>query len=85
VREKITKTVNRGTSERSGVTEGLETADSVVAVLGFSSDWLWRRKVRKTISRVPLPHTHTHTHTHTHYCCINVSASPTGRTFDMSA
>jgi hypothetical protein len=80
VKGKITKTVSQSTSERSGVTEGLEATNSVVAFLGSSTATrLGRQKVRKTFSLVPLSISLSHD------CYINVSASLTRRTFDMPA
>lgn len=78
---KITKTVNSGTSERSGETEGLESADSVAVFLGSSSDSLWEAESQK--DNFPcLPYLCLSL---SRDCCINVSTGVAGRTSDMSA
>jgi hypothetical protein len=76
---KITKTVNSGTSERSGETEGLESANSVAVCLGSSSDSLWEAESQKDNFPCLLSLSLSGER------CINVSTVVAGRTFDMSA
>lgn len=71
---KITKTVNSGTSERSGETEGLESANSVAVFLGSSSDSLWEAESQK--DNFPcLPYLSLSL---SRDCCINVSTGVAG-------